>query len=133
MRIGVEDIPALVSRVSDCARGAGLAPARVLDVQLAVEEILANVLFHGYEEPIGDIELSCEPDRESCAVVVTIADWGRPFDIRNAPEPDRKAELESRLVGGLGVSLVRFAADEIHYALEDGRNVVRLVFRNRSN
>ncbi len=48
------------------------------------------------------------------------------FDPRDAEEPNTKAALKDRKVGGLGIHLVKNLMDRIEYRREGGRNFLSL-------
>jgi anti-sigma regulatory factor (Ser/Thr protein kinase) len=84
-------------------------------LRLAIEEIATNIIKYGYDNgSYGIIQLGC-----SCTdgvLRVVIRDQGRPFDPYEVPAPDLCENLEQRVVGGLGVFLVRELADDLSYS-----------------
>ena len=100
----------------------------VYRVTLVIEELVVNIINHGHDDGVHDIEIAMtsEPD----ALTVEIIDDGRPFDpLSDAPEPDLDSLLEDRPVGGLGIHLVRTMMDEVHYRREQDRNHTTLIAR----
>ena len=95
---------------------------------LALEEILSNVIRHGYAEP-GKHEISVCIRVGDGRVDLQVEDDGREFDPLSAPEVDLDVPLEERRVGGLGIHLLRKMASEIRYLREDGRNRLRVLIR----
>ncbi len=61
-------------------------------------------------------------------MIAVIEDSGPPFDLRQAPLPERPKSLEDAIPGGLGFLLIRSFASEIDYASKPGRN--RLTLRS---
>jgi anti-sigma regulatory factor (Ser/Thr protein kinase) len=110
-------------RTTDFLRGAGVDARAVHHVVLVLEEILTNLATHGGAptEP-ASVRVTVEPRR----VAGEIIDVGIPFDPRRAPEPDVRAGVNDRLVGGLGLYLVNHLTTDMDYARHNGRN--RLVF-----
>lgn len=115
-------------------------------VELAVEELLVNVINYAYPEPKPGGESAAPPDRFGqvelgCRWVsmddvpylcVWIRDWGTPFDpFLEAPRPDISQDLEDRPIGGLGVHLVRNVSAHHCYSGSDGTNTIELYFRDR--
>ena len=121
----IKDLPRFIACASDAARGLGFKPERVGQVELAVEEAVANICRYG--GGFVPIELSCLTEKGVFAV--QISDGGRPFDPTAAPAPDLKADIASRPVGGLGIHLIRKVCDDVQYRRDGGRNILRLVFR----
>ena len=104
---------------------AGLPPDVTFRLALSLDEIVSNVIRHGFAD---DAE-------HQILVTLDVADGvrhrdgrgrRRAFDPREAPLPDLDAPLEKRQAGGLGMHLVRETMDEIDYRREDGRNILRV-------
>ena len=98
------------------------------DLKLAVDEACTNVITHGYAgmNP-GSIILTLEMEPER--VVVTITDFGHPFEPGEASMPDLEAELEDRPTGGFGLFFIYQVMDEINYETNQDGN--RLIFVKR--
>jgi hypothetical protein len=58
-----------------------------------------------------------------------LEDDGHPFDPRSAPAFDKHKPLEERGPRGMGIHLVRGAAEAISYDRIDGRNRLRVAVR----
>lgn len=96
------------------------------DLKLAVDEACTNVITHGYAgmNP-GSIILAL--DFRPQQVVVTITDFGHPFEPYEPPAPDVEAGLEDLPTGGFGLFFIYQAMDEIGYrTAEDGNHLVFL-------
>jgi anti-sigma regulatory factor (Ser/Thr protein kinase) len=61
--------------------------------------------------------------------VLEIADTGKPFDVLSLPEPDITLDIKDRQVGGLGIHFIRTLSDGVSYRRENGRNILRMVFK----
>ena len=97
-----ENLAKITDFVIRAARSAGLGPAAVYAVEMAVDEACANIIEHAYGgEGRGDIECTCQIDADE--LTVTLRDDGSPFDPSRVPEPDVNAPLEERDEGGLGL------------------------------
>jgi len=128
----LESLDDFLRFVAERSEESGLAPRRSREVQLAVEEAVVNIIHHAYPDRPGDIELRWQKDPDRARVTIEIEDSGVPFDIRTAPEPDLKAGLADRKIGGLGIHFIRTLAEAVDYRRENGKNVLTLVFEPRS-
>lgn len=93
------------------------------DLKLAVDEACTNIITHGYAgmNP-GSIILNLE--MEPNKVVVTITDFGHPFEPSEARAPDVEAGLEDRPMGGFGLFFIYQTMGEIDYeTTEDGNRL----------
>lgn len=106
-----------------CERN-GVSPGTLLALNLALEEIVTNVISYGFEG--GSHEIDLELLLDNGTVQATVADGGKAYDPLQREDPDVTAPLEERSVGGLGVLLVKRLMDEVTYARTDGRNVLTI-------
>ena len=97
--------------------------------QVALDEILSNIVRHGYKHAAGTIALTFAHDGR--AVSVEVVDSGPAFDPRQAPPPDTSSPLESRRPGGLGIVLAEELLDELAYERRDEHNHLKLTWRMR--
>ncbi len=127
-----ENLPGFVDFVRDACARSGADAASCFALRLAVEEVCANLIRHGYggREP-GPIEVSlrAEPRR----LIVTVTDFAPPFLPSQAPVPDLASGWRERPVGGLGWHLVTSVMDQVRYeARADAGNRLTLV-KNRED
>lgn len=110
---------------------AGLPDEVRFSLQLCVEELVLNVVNHGFDDPgEHDILVDLHFREDGRTLTVQITDDGRAFDpVSDAPAPNLGASLEDRPLGGLGLHLVRTLMDDISYRREGGRNCLSLTKR----
>ena len=117
------EISRLVDRIDAFGLEAGLPADVTFRLALALDEIVANVIRHAFDDD-AEHQILVTLDVADGHVTATVVDDGSAFDPREAPLPDLDAPLEERQAGGLGMHLVRETMDEIDYRREDGRNVL---------
>jgi sigma-B regulation protein RsbU (phosphoserine phosphatase) len=103
----------------------GLAPTVVHDLNLALEEILTNIISYGYtdgQEHEIRVRLSVRPGE----VKAEVEDDGQSFNPLAAPEPHTAKALEERTIGGLGIHLVRTLMDGLDYKRQADRNILTI-------
>ena len=120
-----EEIRRASEWLTTALRQRGVPDPQVECLELALHEVLANVLAHGGSaaraEPIQIcIEISEEAATgEAC---VKVRDAGIPFDPTGAPERARAKTLGEAQFGGMGLPLMRRCSDWMSYRREGGRN-----------
>lgn len=98
------------------------------NVELAFEEISANIIRHGL--PTSDVKV--EVDFRDDEIVLTFEDDGVPFDPREQPAPRVPESIEEAEVGGLGLVLVRNISTRLDYErTADERNHLTLAIPAR--
>jgi len=117
------------SAVGQIAAVSGLSEQDCRSITLAVDEALANIIRHAYQDRGGQIEISCQRFVSGAAggpanrLEFVLTDWGRSVDT---------SELQGRPLGepepgGLGLHLIRAVMDEVHYEPCGDYNRLRLV------
>ena len=95
-------------------------------VDIAIEEILVNIVsYAGLKEDDG-IEVRCEVLENPLRVVMQFLDGGVPFDPLAKEDPDTEPEALEEREGGLGIFLVKQMMDDVAYAYEDGKNILTI-------
>jgi Anti-sigma regulatory factor (Ser/Thr protein kinase) len=120
----LEEIPKISAELEQCMQSMGFSDDQILDLQLAVEEAITNVITHGYEETPGTIAVRCTTEDDEIAI--EISDHAPAFDPLSVPEPDTSADIDQRGIGGLGIFLIRRVTDSATYRYEQEKNILTL-------
>jgi anti-sigma regulatory factor (Ser/Thr protein kinase) len=131
LRNDMPEIERLAEEVTRFANQHGVPPETVGDLNLALEEVVANVIMHAYPQG-GAHEIRVDVTAEKDGVVAEVVDDGVHFDPLQRPEPNVALPLAQRPVGGLGIFLVRRVMDELRYSREAGRNRLTMAKKVRS-
>jgi serine/threonine-protein kinase RsbW len=123
------DIGELLDAFDAFCKRAGIQGDDQFDLRLAVEEVCANVMMHGYAmQAPGPLEASFCADAEQATI--TISDRAAPFNPDEAPPPKLEIPADEREIGGLGWHLVRQVIDQLSYRYDPAYgNVVTFVKR----
>jgi anti-sigma regulatory factor (Ser/Thr protein kinase) len=131
LTLTLKNDPAEIGRLVDLLEAfgpqSGLTDDATFKLTLALDEIVANVVRHGFDDDREHrIEVKVTVDDRT--VTASVEDDGLEFDPREAPVPDLDLPIEMRKPGGLGMHLVRATMDSVEYRREDGRNILTVVF-----
>jgi len=96
-------------------------------VNLSLDEIVSNIVAHGYGRKPGRLSIVLHCDRRTFSIVVE--DKGQPFDPTRAKVAPRGGPLATRRPGGLGLLFVKNLMDDITYQRAGATNRLRLVKR----
>ncbi len=100
--------------VAEIARAGGFNDKEVYSLQLAADEAASNIIEHAYEDmPGADFDVACDMDGDTLTIIMR--DMGKPFNPAGVKQPNLKADLSERKIGGLGVYLMRKLMDEVRY------------------
>ena len=121
-----ENIPRFTAFVDGELERLGCSIKAQMQIDIALDEILANISLDAYAPGKGEAEVLVDYDAEGGAVLITFRDRGTPFNPLEREEPDTGLSAEEREIGGLGIFLVRKTMDGMEYRREDGANVLTL-------
>jgi serine/threonine-protein kinase RsbW len=126
LRSTIEEVTRMLAVVEDFGGVRQLPRPALFAIQVSLEEILTNIVVHGYQgEADHSIRVALRPHGLD-AVEIVVEDEGRPFDPLDAPVPDITLAREERPIGGLGVHLVRNLMDAVTYRRDGDRNVLTM-------
>ena len=124
----VQSISLLNTFVDEVCEVLGFTPKTTMQMNLAVEEAVVNVMQYAYP-PDENREVSIEAEADQENLKFTITDQGSPFDPTTHAEVDTTLSAEERPIGGLGIHLVRKMMDSINYNRIGDTNVLTLIKR----
>jgi anti-sigma regulatory factor (Ser/Thr protein kinase) len=116
--------------VEDLGQKHGVPAQALYAVNLALEEILVNVISYGYADD-GEHQIVVRFEVDAGDFVIEIEDDARPFNPLEAaaPWPGRPAvetPLAERPLGGLGIHLTRKMMDGMAYRREREKNILTM-------
>lgn len=121
-----EDAARVPAMLDELARAHRLHADAVADMQIALDEILSNILENGFADGQAhrvDVTLAVDGDR----LTAEVEDDCAAFDPLAVPPPELEAPLKDRRVGGLGVHFVRNLMSEVSYTRVGARNRLVLI------
>ncbi len=89
------------------------------DLQLVIEEVLVNIIHHGYGN-IADGRIEVEIKLLDNSLTLTFSDSAAAFD----PLAQQFNPADDHCGGGMGIELVKSLTDAQHYHRECGRNIL---------
>ena len=126
IRLGanLENLEKVLAFVDERLEAAGCPMKAQMQIDVAVEEMFVNIAQYAYAPGSGDavIQMGIEDGH----AVVTLKDWGVPFDPLAKADPDVTLSAEERKIGGLGIFMAKKNMDDMQYRRENGRNILTL-------
>lgn len=117
------ELARVMQTIDDFCASMATSAADVSALHLALEEIITNVITHGYRsDPVRSLTVRLErttPDR----IRAVVTDDAPAYNPLARPEVNTTLLLEARPVGGLGVHLVKKLMDVCQYEHRDGQNL----------
>lgn len=118
----IEQINSLHDFVDSIGDELNLSPALTLNLNLALEEIVSNVILYAYPSESNENKIYIEFTRSGDQLKFIVSDYGKPFNPTAKDEPDITLEAVDRPIGGLGIFLVKQIMDDITYYRENNMN-----------
>ena len=123
----LDEITRLAEFVESVCEEVTIDPSLTMNLNLAIEEAVTNVILYAYPEGIEDriyIEAVCNPNPRRIKFI--ISDWGKAFDPTTKDDVDITLSAEDRPIGGLGIHLIRQIMDSVNYERVEGKNILTL-------
>ena len=120
----LDSLSEFIQAVSKFFKEHGFSEEKISQVELVTEEALVNIFSYAYPNMKGEVEIHCQ--RINDFIIMKIIDSGIPFDILSLPEPDVRADIEERSVGGLGVFFIRKMTTNVSYQRKDKENILTI-------
>ena len=99
---------------------------QIRKIEIALEEALVNIIQYAYQDHPGTIEITCKALSKD-GIEIILKDYGIPFNpLKNGGKVNRKATLEERKEGGLGISFMHELMDKLEYKREGDANILIL-------
>lgn len=119
------ELDTLYARVQEFGKSRGLSEKILFQINLALEELVSNIIFYGYtDEAQHRIGITVFLDEGT--LNFRIEDDGIPFDPLGFPPPDLECPIEKRKIGGLGIHFVKELMDDIVYERRGDKNILVL-------
>ena len=121
----LEELKRVMAALEAFSESEALGLAATQAVELALDELLSNVISYGCPGPdqhVITVELYIEGD----TLKLVVGDDGIPFNPFEQEDPDLGLAVEEREPGGVGIYLVKKLMDEYAYERVDERNIVTL-------
>ena len=120
----LNEIVVLASFIEELGEELSLPAETVMNINLALEEAVANIIMYAYPPKEQHIILLKVTSTEK-QLIFLLTDKGASFD--QVEEVDITLPIEERPIGGLGIFLIRSIMNEISYQRIDNEN--RLIMK----
>ncbi|HEV3270889.1 MAG TPA: ATP-binding protein [Candidatus Methylacidiphilales bacterium] len=112
----------LMENATRFLEGEGVDAQAVYRINLALEEMVTNIIKYGYDEP-GRHKIEVTLDVGAKEVALVIVDDGHGFD---PVLQERKEPAGDREIGGWGIPLIKKLLHSMDYRRERGRNILEI-------
>ena len=121
-----ENLPEVLEFVSKQLDEIGCTERERNQIEVAVEEIYANIAGYAYNPDIGTATIRVEINDNPLSVSMSFIDQGKQYDPLAKPDPNVKLSASERKRGGLGIFMTKKFMDEVDYEYKNGSNILTL-------
>ena len=114
--------------VGEAARQVGFSDKDIYAIQLAADEASSNIIEHAYAGIEGG-KIEIDLNISDKVLKITMRDQGKSFDPSSVPEPNIKADLSERKIGGLGMYLMQKLMDEVSYTTSPEKGNILIMIK----
>jgi anti-sigma regulatory factor (Ser/Thr protein kinase) len=122
----LHSLESLMNATTNFLEDHGVDAQTVYRVNLALEEMITNIIKYGYDDYDGheiDVSLEILPDE----ILAVIEDDGHEFDPLTQQKKDMAdVPLEEHEAGGLGIHLIKQMVGHMSYRRENERNILEI-------
>ena len=122
----IQQIPQLAAFVEAIAEKKQLDHSLSLNLNLALEEAVTNVIMYAYPKGTDGL-VDIEAIIREHSLTFIVSDSGQPFDPTTQPQADISLGVDDRPIGGLGIYMVKNIMDSVSYRRSDGKNILTMI------
>jgi len=108
------------------ATQSGLSEKMCMNVKLALEEAVTNVILYAYPGKKNK-EISVQFEIIADLLKIVITDTGLPFDPTQKERPDLMLPIHEKPIGGLGIHLVKEIMTNVEYVRKGDKNILTML------
>lgn len=128
IKSNLNELQEITKTILDSCKNIGYDIEFTGDIRLILEEIIANIIKHGYDNfPEQPIDLAIE--MEAGRLMMTVEDEGKPFNPLVYQNLNIGKSLDERNIGGQGIHLVKQIADQIDYKRTVNKNQLIVILK----
>lgn len=128
LRYDTSQLARLAEWVENFGIRCGWPSKLTMHVNLVLEEAVSNVMLHS-EAPSVDARIEVTLEQTRCSRRATVTDGGPMFNPAvYAVLPDTEASVDKRLVGGLGIHMMKKIARELKFEYKNKKNILTIIF-----
>ena len=121
----IDNLPHFQHYLSQFAHDANFPQDRIIEIELALEEIFTNICRYAYTDNSGEAEITCRLDKDD-TIKIDVCDTGKPFNPSEAVRPQAPSDVMRCKLGEWGIFLLKHLADGINCRREGNHNILTI-------
>lgn len=124
----IDNIPEIKKFTDEIAKAVQMPHKEKMDINLALEEAISNIIFYGYknEKDAKEHTIIVEAKISTEKIIFNIKDSGIAFNPLENKDPDITLSTEEREMGGLGIYIIKQLMNQVTYQRIENHNLLTL-------
>ncbi len=123
----LENVEYVTQFVRNELKAHGCSLKNQFKIAIAIDELFSNIVKHSIDADSNDVILSVYFEDDPKAVLISIVDSGKPFNMLERRDPNIRLSAKERKPGGLGIFMVKRIMDDIKYEYKNGNNILHII------
>ena len=125
----LSELKALNQHLNNWAEDINLPAISISRINICLDELFTNIVSYGFEDDLEHI-IKFTLNADDNLLTINIEDDGKPFNPLEKIDPDFPDNVESAIIGGLGIHIIKKLMDNVHYERKLGNKLtMKKIFR----
>ena len=121
LKNSLSELKALNQHLNNWGEDISLPEISISRINICLDELFTNIVSYGFKDDLEHIiKFTLNVDNQ--LVIINIEDDGKPFNPLEKLDPDFPENVESAIIGGLGIHIIRKLMDNVSYERKQGKN-----------
>ena len=118
----LSELKVLNQHLNNWAEDTNLTPNSILRINICLDELFTNIVSYGFEDDL-EHKIKFTLNADNNLLTINIEDDGIPFNPLEKIDPDFPDNVESAIIGGLGIHIIKKLMDNVHYERKLGNKL----------
>jgi len=118
----LSELKVLNQHLNNWAEDTNLTPNSILRINICLDELFTNIVSYGFEDDL-EHKIKFTLNADKVLLTINIEDDGIPFNPLEKIDPDFPDNVESAIIGGLGIHIIKKLMDNVHYERKLGNKL----------
>lgn len=126
-RASIEELYKMLQFIKRFAASLDFDEQQILQIEIAAEEALVNIIHYAYPKKEGFIEIICGAYKD-LGIEIRIIDEGIPYNpLVDIQKENDLFSLEEKIPGGYGISIIKKIMNHLVYRFEGNKNILSMI------
>ena len=121
----ISELKALNQHLNNWAKDTNLTANSILRINICLDELFTNIVSYGFEDDL-EHTIKFTLNAESNLLTINIEDDGIPFNPLEKVDPEFPENVDSAVIGGLGIHIIKKLMDNVRYERKQGNKLTMI-------